>query len=44
MSRIRAHLVGVGESKYTRWGKIGDVSEHQLAVQVIKAAVEDAGL
>ena len=44
MSRPRAHLVGVGESKYTRWGKIGDVTEHALACQAILRAVEDAGL
>jgi acetyl-CoA acetyltransferase len=40
----KAHIVGVGESKYTRWGKIGDVTEHALACQVIQRAVEDAGL
>ncbi len=44
MSGPRAHIVGVGESKYTRWGKIGDVTEHALACQVIQRAVEDAGL
>jgi len=30
-TRPRAHIVGVGESRYTRWGKIGDVTEHALA-------------
>ncbi|MDJ0848976.1 MAG: hypothetical protein QNK04_11400 [Myxococcota bacterium] len=44
MSGRRPHLVGVGESKYTRWGKIGDVTEHALACQAIERAVEDAGL
>jgi acetyl-CoA acetyltransferase len=44
MSRPRAHIVGVGESRYTRWGKIGDVSEHALACQAIQGAVADAGL
>jgi len=44
MSRSRARIVGVGESRYTRWGRIGDVSEHALACQVIQRAVEDAGL
>lgn len=44
MSRARAQIVGVGESKYTRWGKIGDVTEHALACQVIQRAVDDAGL
>ncbi len=36
MSRPRAHIVGVGESQYTRWGKIGDVTEHALACQAIQ--------
>ncbi len=40
----RAHIVGVGETQYTKWGKIGDVTEHALACQAIKAAVADAGL
>ncbi len=44
MSRARAHIVGVGESRYTRWGKIGDVTEHALACQAIQHAVTDAGL
>lgn len=44
MSRPKAHIVGVGESRYTRWGKIGDVTEHALACQVIQRAVADAGL
>jgi acetyl-CoA acetyltransferase len=44
VSRARAHIVGVGESKYTRWGRIGDTSEHALACQVIQRAVADAGL
>lgn len=44
MSRSRAHVVGVGETQYARWGKIGDVSEHALACQAIQRAVADAGL
>lgn len=44
MSELRAHIVGVGESKYARWGKIGDVTEHALACQAIQNAVADAGL
>ncbi len=44
MSRARAHIVGVGESQYTRWGKIGEVTEHALACQAIQRAVADAGL
>jgi acetyl-CoA acetyltransferase len=43
MSRPRAQIVGVGESRYARWGKIGDVTEHELACQAIQLAVEDAG-
>ena len=44
MSRRRAHIVGVGESQYSRWGQIGDVTEHELACQAIQRAVADAGL
>lgn len=44
MNRRRAHLVGVGETRYARWGRIGDVSEHELACQAIQRAVADAGL
>lgn len=44
MGASRAQIVGVGESAYTRWGKIGDITEHALACQAIQRAVEDAGL
>ena len=44
MSKRQAHIVGVGESEYTRWGKIGDITEHALACRAIKKAVADAGL
>lgn len=44
MSSRKAHIAGVGETKYARWGKIGDVSEHALACQAIQRAVVDAGL
>jgi acetyl-CoA acetyltransferase len=44
MTRGRAHLVGVGESPYTRWGKTLDVTEHALACRAIQRAVADAGL
>ena len=44
MTERRAQIVGVGESTYTRWGKIGDVTEHALACQAIQRAVTDAGL
>ena len=40
----KAHIVGVGESQYTKWGKIGDVTEHALALKAIMTAVKDAGL
>lgn len=40
----KAHIVGVGESQYTKWGKIGDITEHALALQTIIKAVTDAGL
>ena len=42
--RRRAYLVGVGETRYTKWGGITDASEHQLALEAILAAVADAGL
>ena len=44
MMRPRAHVVGVGETRYARWGKIGDVTEHALALEAILRAVADAGL
>jgi acetyl-CoA acetyltransferase len=44
VSRGRPHIVGVGESPYARWGRIGDVTEHALACQAIQRAVADAGL
>ena len=44
MTGSRAHIVGVGESNYARWGKIGDITEHALACQAIDRAVQDAGL
>ena len=43
MSR-KAHIVGVGESQYTKWGKIVDETEHALAHKAIMTAVADAGL
>jgi len=39
----RACIVGIGETRYTRWGGITDASEHQLACEAIRTAVEDAG-
>jgi len=40
----RACLVGVGETRYARWGGIEDTSEHALACEAILAALADAGL
>jgi len=40
----RACLVGVGETRYARWGGITDASEHALALEAILKAVADAGL
>jgi len=39
-----ACLVGVGETRYAKWGGIPDASEYQLATEAILAAVADAGL
>src|SRR5512143_2519693 len=43
-SSRRACLVGVGETRYARWGGITDASEHALALEAILKAVADAGL
>ena len=43
-SRRRACLVGIGETRYARWGGITDASEHALALEAILKAVADAGL
>jgi hypothetical protein len=40
----QAHIAGIGETRYARWGKIGDVTEHALALEAITRAVADAGL
>lgn len=42
MSR-KAHIAGVGETQYTKWGKIVDETEHALAHKAIMSAVADAG-
>jgi acetyl-CoA acetyltransferase len=44
MSRPRARIAGVGETRYARWGRIGDATEHALACEAIQRAVADAGL
>ena len=40
----RAQIVGVGETRYAKWGGITEASEYQLAVQAVLAALEDAGM
>jgi len=40
----RACVVGVGETRYARWGGITDASEYHLAVEAVLAALGDAGL
>lgn len=44
MARRRACLVGIGETRYAKWGGIPETSEYQLAIEAIKKAVADAGL
>ena len=39
-----ACVVGVGETRYAKWGGITDTSEYQLAVEAVLAAVADAGM
>jgi acetyl-CoA acetyltransferase len=39
-----ACLVGVGETRYAKWGGITGTSEYQLAVEAILAALDDAGM
>jgi acetyl-CoA acetyltransferase len=40
----RACIVGVGETRYAKWGGITERSEHGLALDAILAAVADAGV
>jgi len=40
----RACIVGVGETRYARWGGITDASEYALALEAILRATADAGL
>jgi acetyl-CoA acetyltransferase len=42
--RRDACLVGVGETRYAKWGGITDTSEYQLAVEAVLAAIADAGM
>ena len=39
-----ACVVGVGETRYAKWGGITDASEYQLATQAVLAAIADAGM
>jgi acetyl-CoA acetyltransferase len=39
-----ACVVGVGETRYAKWGGITDTSEYQLAVEAVLAAIADAGM
>jgi acetyl-CoA acetyltransferase len=41
---VRAVIIGVGETRYARWGGIADASEFALACQAVLAALDDAGL
>ncbi len=43
-ARRGACLVGIGETRYAKWGGIAETSEYQLAIAAIQAAVADAGL
>jgi acetyl-CoA acetyltransferase len=40
----KACIVGVGETRYTKWGGTTDASEYQLAVEAITNACADAGV
>ena len=40
----RACLVGVGETRYAKWGGIVGTSEYHLAVEAVLAALADAGI
>lgn len=40
----KAHVVGIGESVFTKWGGIQDRSQFQVTAEAILAALKDAGL
>lgn len=40
----RACIVGVGETRYTKWGHMADRGEWSLACEAVLSAVKDAGL
>ncbi|MEX2555335.1 MAG: hypothetical protein WEB06_06870 [Actinomycetota bacterium] len=41
---MNATIVGIGETRYTKWGGISDQSEFSLACEAILKALDDAGL
>ena len=41
---MHAAIVGIGETRYTKWGGIADQSEFSLACEAILKALDDAGL
>ena len=43
-SSRKAHIVGIGESAYAKWGGITDRSEFGLACDAILASCEDSGV
>lgn len=43
-SERQACIVGVGETAYTKWGRLGDRGEWSLACEAVLNAVQDAGL
>ena len=40
----RACIVGLGETRYTKWGQMGDRGEWSLACEAVMNAAQDAGL
>jgi acetyl-CoA acetyltransferase len=40
----RACIVGIGETRYAKWGGITDTSEYRLATEAVLAALGDAGI
>ncbi len=40
----QSHIVGIGESEFTRWGGIRERSQFQVTAEAILAALDDAGL
>ncbi|HZU79849.1 MAG TPA: hypothetical protein VE991_08025 [Acidimicrobiales bacterium] len=37
-------IAGIGETRYAKWGGIAEVTEYQLAVEAVLAALDDAGI